>query len=129
MRLTIAVLALAFAGTAFGQTTTDTNCQANGSNINCTSTSNTNTVPPVDTQRGYEAGQALGAGIGNAIYALRVRKAIQNQDKIRVTYCQQNPNGSISFSGQTESCSAFMAQAKASCTVKPKYPACKLMKP
>ena len=133
------IFAILFATTAMParsqNSTTNTNCQANGQQVNCTSQTTTNTPPPsndatkAEQQReANEAGKAVGTAIGTSIARRKQEKQLEEGIAIRVTYCNQNPSGSVMLTdGKSQSCDEELAKVKAVCTVKPKYSFCKYL--
>ncbi len=63
-KLIITAVTLGITALAPAQTTTNTNCNVNGSQVNCTS----NTIDyGAQNAQAYQAGAAAGAGIGNLL--------------------------------------------------------------
>lgn len=133
------ILATLLAATAMPvrsqSSTTNTNCQANGQQINCTSQTTANAPPPstdattAEQQReANEAGKAIGTAIGTSIAKRKQEKQLEEGIAIRVTYCNQNPQGSVTLTdGKSQSCDEELSKVKAICTVKPKYSFCKYL--
>jgi hypothetical protein len=118
----VAVFALFAIPTVKAQTT-QTNCNLYGNTANCTSTT-TPTYGP-DPAAMAQAGQNMGAAMGNLAAVMRAKKAASERAEVNIVYCQQNSEGSITTKDGTKSCSEAAAREVAFCTIKPKDKLCK----
>lgn len=135
--LKIALLAIGFfaASSVFGQqSTTNTNCQANGGSINCTSNTTTNDPPP-DPLAGFNKAMADYRARMEANRSRRAqaktdadaRQAIEDRAKINIVYCKHNSGAVPTDEGTTRSCADELAYEKAFCSVKPDSDRCQLL--
>ena len=129
-KLGVAVLGACLATSAVvaQQSTTNTNCNVNGQQVDCTSTTTTNTPPP-DPWAGFNRQlQQDSERLSKSFAASAQRRAEMDQATIRVVYCKQNPDSSVTVgNGETRACPDEIAYAKAACTVKRKLKFCKAL--
>jgi sarcosine oxidase delta subunit len=144
----LAALFLLTAVSAFGQSTTNTDCNVNGQQVNCTSTTTTPTPPT------RPSGGAL-EGINKTLAANRARAEAkkdqnaqaqlsreamkellaqekqerENKNTVDFIYCRQNPKGSITdYDGNLKACPDVIEYTKAFCLVNPEVERCALAK-
>ena len=130
--LTLLLFTVLSISTKAQTTTTNTNCNTAGStSVNCTSTSTTTdtSAQQAQTQQQWnQAGQQMGAALGVLVARKRAIKAQEEHVEWNLTYCTQNPSGSVvNGYGQTQDCAKEYAVTQTTCSLHPKEKFCRLM--